>query len=43
LFVAFFAVIADTLRELLGPDWSGEIENAWQLLLAELDGAVQRV
>jgi hemoglobin-like flavoprotein len=43
LFVAFFAVIADTLRELLGPDWSDEIEGAWQLLLAELDGAVQRV
>jgi hemoglobin-like flavoprotein len=43
LFVAFFAVIADTLRELLGSDWSDEIEDAWQQLLAELDGAVQRV
>ena len=40
LFVAFFTVIADTLRELLGRDWSEEIENAWQKLLAELEGIV---
>ncbi len=43
LFVVFFGVIADTLRELLGPDWSGEIEDAWRLLLAELDRVVRRV
>ncbi len=40
LFVAFFGVIAQTLRELLGRDWSPEIENAWHKLLAELDGFV---
>ena len=40
LFVAFFAVIAATLRELLGSDWSAEIDTAWQRLLAELEGVV---
>ena len=33
LFVAFFGVIAETLREVLGADWSPEIEDAWQKLL----------
>src|SRR5258708_3343771 len=42
LFVAFFTVIADTLRELLGTDWSDEIEDAWQELLAELEDIVAR-
>jgi hypothetical protein len=28
------------MRELLGADWSPEIENAWRKLLAELDGVV---
>jgi hemoglobin-like flavoprotein len=40
LFVAFFAVIADTLRELLGSDWSNELEDAWRKLLVELQGVV---
>jgi hemoglobin-like flavoprotein len=40
LFVVFFAVIADTLRELLGRDWSNEIEDAWRKLLSELEGVV---
>jgi hemoglobin-like flavoprotein len=42
LFVTFFTTIADTLRELLGADWSDEIEEAWQQLLAELEGVVAR-
>jgi len=33
---------ADTLRELLGTDWSDEIEDAWQELLAELEDIVAR-
>jgi hypothetical protein len=33
-------VIAQTLREILGPDWSPEIERAWQNLLAEIDDVV---
>jgi hemoglobin-like flavoprotein len=40
LFGKFFGVIADTMRELLGADWSPEIEDAWRKLLAELDGVV---
>jgi hemoglobin-like flavoprotein len=40
LFVAFFGVIAQTLREIIGADWSADIEQAWQRLLAELDSVV---
>ncbi len=40
LFIAFFGVIADTLREVLEADWSPEIEEAWRSLLRELDGVV---
>ena len=36
LFVAFFGVIAATLRELLGAEWSPQIDAAWQQLLADL-------
>jgi hemoglobin-like flavoprotein len=42
LFVTFFAVIAGTLREMLGNDWSPEIDEAWQKLLAEIDGLVRQ-
>jgi hemoglobin-like flavoprotein len=37
LFVAFFAVIAATLRELLSEDWSTEMDEAWKELLAEIE------
>jgi hemoglobin-like flavoprotein len=37
LFGKFFGVIADTMRELLGNDWSPEIEDAWRKLLGEID------
>jgi hemoglobin-like flavoprotein len=37
LFGDFFGVIADTVREILGTDWSPEIDEAWGKLLAELD------
>ena len=40
LFVAFFGVIADTVREILGADWSPEIDQAWRNLLDEIDGVV---
>jgi len=43
LFVAFFGVIADTLREILETDWSPEMEDAWQKLLAEIDGVVAQI
>jgi len=37
LFIAFFAVIRDTLRELLRDEWSPEIARAWDQLLVEID------
>jgi hypothetical protein len=40
LFGKFFGVIADTVRELLGTEWSPEIEDAWQCLLTEIDAVV---
>jgi hemoglobin-like flavoprotein len=36
LFIAFFGVIAATLRDLLGAEWSEEIEAAWRDLQAEI-------
>jgi hemoglobin-like flavoprotein len=42
LFVAFFTVIAETLRELLGTDWSPEIDAAWRNLLSEIEGMISR-
>jgi hemoglobin-like flavoprotein len=42
LFGEFFGVIADTLREILGTDWSPEIEEAWRKLLNEIDQFVAR-
>src|SRR5712672_4718155 len=40
LFVAFFGVIAETLREIVGADWSPEIDQAWRNLLDEIEGVV---
>jgi hemoglobin-like flavoprotein len=40
LFFAFFGVIAATLRELLGAEWSAEIDEAWAEMLKEIEGIV---
>jgi hemoglobin-like flavoprotein len=40
LFGKFFGVIADTIREILGSDWSPQIDEAWRKLLGELDRVV---
>ncbi len=37
LFVAFFAVIRDTLRDLLADEWSIETARAWDQLLVDID------
>ncbi|OAF10790.1 globin [Bradyrhizobium neotropicale] len=37
LFIAFFAVIRDTLRDLLGDDWSPDVARAWDKLLADIE------
>ena len=41
LFNVFFAVVADTVRDLLGERWSDEIDRAWRKLLDELDRYVR--
>jgi hemoglobin-like flavoprotein len=43
LFGEFFGIIADTLREILGAEWSVEIGEAWQRLLSEIEGIIARV
>ncbi|NOJ42637.1 globin [Bradyrhizobium australiense] len=40
LFVAFFGIIAQTLREVVGPDWSDEVDVAWRTLLGEIESLV---
>jgi hypothetical protein len=37
LFGEFFGVIADSVRDLVGNDWSPEIEQAWRKFLVEID------
>ena len=37
LFTAFFTIIRDTLRDLLGDEWSIEIAQAWDTLLIDVD------
>jgi hemoglobin-like flavoprotein len=38
LFLAFFGVIVATLRDILGADWSDEIDAAWRKMLDEIEG-----
>jgi hemoglobin-like flavoprotein len=40
LFGTFFGVIAETAREVLGDDWSPEIDQAWGKLLGKIDAFV---
>ena len=40
LFIAFFGVIAGTLRDILDQDWSPEIDAAWRKLLDEIEQLV---
>jgi len=37
LFIAFFGVIAESLREILQADWSPEIDAAWRELLGDVE------
>ena len=40
LFFAFFGVIVETIRELLGADWSAAFDDAWRSLLKEIGGVI---
>ena len=42
LFLAFFGVIADTLRDLLGAEWTDEIDAVWKELLVEIEQVIAR-
>lgn len=37
VFATFFTIIRDTLREILGDDWTPAIETAWVEMLAEIE------
>lgn len=43
VFATFFGVVAATLRDELGPEWTEPMDAAWRALLAELDAYVQAV
>jgi hypothetical protein len=38
--LAFFGIIVQTLREVLGADWSDDIDAAWRQLLGEIESLV---
>jgi hemoglobin-like flavoprotein len=40
LFNTFFKILAETLRDLLGADWTTDIEDAWRKLLDEIEVVV---
>jgi hemoglobin-like flavoprotein len=42
IFTVFFVVVRDVLRELLGADWSAEIDAAWETTLKGLDDYVNQ-
>jgi hemoglobin-like flavoprotein len=42
VFGTFFPTVMETFREILGPDWTAEMEAGWRDLLAELDVLVAR-
>lgn len=39
VFSTFFTVIAETIREVLGADWTSETDTAWRELLAAIAAA----
>jgi hemoglobin-like flavoprotein len=43
LFVVFFGVIARTVQDILGPDWTADMDAAWQKLLREIEAMVADV
>ncbi len=36
LFLSFFTVVAETVAEVIGPQWHGDMAAAWDALLAEI-------
>jgi hemoglobin-like flavoprotein len=42
LFVAFFSVIAGTLQDILGAEWTADTGAGWRKLLREIESVVSR-
>lgn len=40
LFFAFFGIIAETLRDLLGEDWSADMSDAWRVLISDVESMI---
>lgn len=40
LFLSFFTTVADTVAEVIGPDWPGETAQAWAMLLADIEATL---
>ena len=36
LFLSFFTVVAETVADVIGPEWHGEMVAAWDALIAEI-------
>ena len=39
-FVRFFRVIAESVRECVGADWSPQMDTAWRALLARIESSI---
>ncbi|MDP3853254.1 globin [Phenylobacterium sp.] len=42
VFATFFRTVMETLREMLGADWTPQVAAAWDEMLAGLDAAIHR-
>lgn len=42
VFATFFRTVMETLREMLGPDWTPQVAAAWNEMLGGLDAAIHR-
>jgi hemoglobin-like flavoprotein len=42
IFVQFFRVVRDTMRDILGADWSDDMDSAWRELLADLSACIDQ-
>lgn len=39
LFARFFEIVFETVRDLLGDDWTTDMEDAWRAVLTEINAA----
>jgi hemoglobin-like flavoprotein len=40
VFATFYPTVAETIRDLLGPDWTDEMADAWHAAIAQLSSLV---